>query len=311
MRRTTLCLAVLAIMGCDDKPTQAVPSAQPAAPKEGLRIDEQHTEARSLLAIGTQGEQSWRITVATDALSCDALKEAYPQRPPKAPGTRVDFWLRRPMNPDGSADVWSVRSAFITDAAGGRGMVTRGGMLEALAESPETVRVVGLDLACSDGDKQVAFTGGIMAKNCGRVALAAAPELADLRVSVAGSRYPIHGATVRPIGKRFHLRLSRAPHTCDSDFAEGFDSYVDVALEGTPPTLAFASLLGDAFPDSPSGSKGKETFRVTAPETLAGTTPIDIELDGKLDLTGYAFAIRGKATALRCPPPASTKAKAK
>ncbi len=269
---------------------------------DGLSVEDRHLQTRAVLALGTRGESSWRITLATDALSCSALLDAYPDRPPTAPGTRVDFWVRRAMTPGGKLEPWSIRSTFITDEGGGRGMMTRGAMLEAVAESAANVRVVGVDLAATDGGRRVAVTGALLAKNCGRVTLLddAMPQ-PDLSVSLMGNAYPVRGATIRAIGKRFHLRLSRAPHRCGSVFTEGFDSYIDLALDDTdPPTLVFASLQGDAFPDSPSGSKGKETFVVETAKPLSGTTTTEVKLSGKLDLTGYTLAVEGKVNALRC-----------
>jgi hypothetical protein len=311
--RSALCIyAAIGAFGCDGSSSKGVASAKPEPPKDGLSIDDKHVEARSLLALGTKGETSWRITVASDAVGCEALASTYPGRPDKAPGTRLDFWLRKVMNPDGSFGDWSVRSAYITDEAGGRGLTTRAAMLESVAESTATVRVVGLDLACSDAERMVSFTGGVIAKNCGRVGPREAGVLQEeLSVVIAGKRYPVHGATIRPVDKRFHLRLTRAPHVCGSVFTEGYDTYVDIALEADPAKLAFASLQGDAFPDSPSGSKGKESFRVETEESLEGTTPLELTLGGKLDLSGYALEIDGKVTAMRCTPKAQGEPKAK
>lgn len=296
-------VAVVSLLGCDDPSQKAAASAKPEPPKDGLSIDDEHLEARSVLAVGTEGETSWRVTVATDVVSCDALAQTYPGRPETAPGTRLDFWLRRPMNPDGSFGEWSVRSAYITDDKGGRGMTTRGAMLESVASGEAHVKVAGLDLACTDGGRMVQFTGPILAKNCGRIApKGEGTAQEELKVTIAGKRYPVVGATIRPVGKRHHLRLTRAPHACGSVFTEGFDSYVDIALEGDPPKLAFASLQGDAFPETPSGSKGKNDFRVETEETLTGRSAIDLSLSGKLDLTGYELEIDGKVNAMRCQP---------
>jgi hypothetical protein len=302
MRWTWLLPGLLVLCGCDEPDTKAAPSATPT-PKDGLSIDDGHVQTRATLALGTKGETSWRITLATDAVSCEELARTYPGRPEKAPGTRVDFWLRRAMNPDGTFGDWSVRSSYITDGRGGRGMTTRGAMLESVAESKDMVKVTGLDLASSDGTRMVVYTGPVLAHKCERVAPEGQGEVQEeLKVTIAGKPYPVRGATIRPVGKRHHLRLTRAPHGCDSVFTEGFDTYVDIALEGDPPKLAFASLQGDAFPDSPSGSKGKESFAVSAEESLDGRSPIDVELKGKLDLTGFAFTVEGKVNALRCQP---------
>lgn len=304
LRSTSLAGLLALCAACDDKPTPA-PSASPPEPRGGLSIDDAHVPSRATLAMGTEGDTSWRVTVASDALGCDALSSIYPSRPDKAPGTRVDFWLVRPMSPDGSLGEWSVRSAGITDEGGARGMTTRGAMIEAVSETDDQVKISGLDLACSDGERVVTFTGAVLAKNCGRVRpRAAAVAQEQLTVTIAGSRYPIAGATVREVGKRHHLRLSRAAHDCGSDVAEGFDSYLDIALEGSPPKIAFASLSGGVFPDSPTGSTGKATFVVETAESLTGTTPIEIELAGALDLSGYAVTLEGKLTAERCTPPA-------
>lgn len=302
MGRSILILLALC-GGCDAPGDKTAASAKPVEPKDGLSIDDKHMEARSVLALGTEGETSWRITVASDAVSCESLKRTYPDRPETAPGTRVDFWLRRPMNPDGSFGDWGVRSAYITDEKGGRGMTTRGAMLESVVAGGESVKVAGLDLACSDGERLVQFTGAVLAKNCGRIPPKGegSPQ-EELTVLIAGKRYPVVGATIRPVGKRFHLRLTRSPHVCESVFTEGFDSYVDIALEDNPPKIAFASLQGDAFPETPSGSKGKETFRVGSEEPLEGRSAIDVTLAGKLDLTGYKLEIDGKVVALRCNP---------
>ncbi len=297
-------LLLLGLSGCDEERAPPVPA--PSPPKEGLSIDDARVPVRATLAVGTEGETSWRVTLSTEPLGCEALAATYPERAEQTPGTRVDVWVARPMQTDGSLGEWIVRSAHIIDEHGGRGMTTRAAMLEQVSESRDAVKLHELELACTDGSRLVAFTGPVLAKRCERVRLPIEPRQQALAATLAGKPFPIAGATLRMVGKHHHLRLSRLPHRCDTVVTEGFDAYLELALEaGDPPRVAFASLNGDAFPDTPSGSTGKDTFRVVTDGAFTGTAELELELAlaGSLDVGGYAVSLEGKVRALRCPPP--------
>lgn len=292
--------------GCDEPKKKPLP----AAPKviEGLSIGDEPVKAESLLALGTEGESTWRITVASDKVTCAQLIEAYPGRPEGLKGTRVDFWLMQPMEPDGSRGPWSFRSAYISDEEGERGLAASGAGLEGLDAGLDTITVKGLELACQDRKAMVMWNGPLKAKNCGRVPREEEDRpQEDLKLTIAGETIPIHGATVRPQGDKFHLRLTRAPHRCSSVFTEGFDFYLDVAFSGgkekdSPLKLEFASLMGDIFPGDPAGSKGKESFELSAEDVVTGTGEVELTLKGKLDVGGYPVSFDGKVSALRCTP---------
>lgn len=295
---TAMCL-----VGCKrDADENSLPSAAPE-PKTGLSIGDVHIEAKQLFAIGTAGESAWRMVVATGGVDCDKLKNTYPDRPGPA-GVMLDFWLMQPLESDGSAGRWSFRSAYLTDDGGGRGLTTRGAQLDDLLEAPDQIIVKGLELACQDRDgKMVQLTGPVTAKSCGRVERdeESRPQ-EELSLRIAGQPYAINGASVRPHGDQFFLRLTRAPHRCESVFTEGYDFYLDIALKGEPPKVQFAALLGDIFPADPSGSKGKESLKLDIDGPLTGDGDVTISIDGTLDVGGYPTVLAGKLAARRCTP---------
>ncbi len=299
-----LATALIALVAaCDRKETAPAPAA--TAEPHGWRVAGKAIDTAAVLALGSEGETSLRVTVATGALDCDKLRAAYPEHPQS--GTVVDLWFAQPMKPDGSREPWSFRSAFALDGQGGRSLVARGAMVEDLAVSGDAVVAKGLELALQDrgGEKGQLFQyeGDLRAKLCGR-ATRKEPDRPQpkLKVTVAGQPLEVHGASVRPEGKKFYLRLTHAPHKCDSAFTEGYDYYLDVALAGDPPKVELAALLGDVFPDSATGSKGKDAFEVKPDGSLAGTGEVTIALKGNLDAGGYPLAFDGEVSALRCTP---------
>lgn len=299
MERRSLWLVLLALAGCDDETKRdAMPTATP--PQKGLSIDDAAVATHPALAIGTEGETSLRIVVPLAPLSCEALRAAYPDRPV---GEYVDFWLRRPVEADGRPGLWAIRSAFLQDHRAGRGLTTRAALVDDVVAAADGKELRGLELALQDRARLLNWTGNMSVRDCGR---APRPETdrpqPDLDVTIAGETIAIHGATIRPEAGKLYLRFTRAPHACSTVFTEGYDFYLDVALEGDPPRVAFAALQGDVFPGDPAGSKGKESFVVKSEDDLRGTGEIDVTLGGKLGLGDYTVSIEGTAKVLRCTP---------
>jgi len=301
------CISVLATVvattGCDDNPSNAQVASAPVKPKHGLTIDDVHIATKAALVTGTEGESALRVTVSTDNLDCDAITGAYPERPASGSGKRLDFWLAQPLETDGSHGPWTFRSAFMTDADGGRGVVTRAAQLDDVIEMPDRVTVKGLEIAGQDHKALLGWQGPLVANNCGRVKRKeeARPQQ-GLKLSIAGQSFSIHGASVRPQAGQYFLRLTRAPHRCASVFTEGYDFYMDLALKGDPPKVQFAALLGDMFPGDPSGSKGKESFELKAAGRLDEVGDVTIDMSGTLDIGGYVTKVAGEVDARRCVP---------
>jgi hypothetical protein len=292
-------LLMLALVACDDDAKRgALPTASP--PKEGLLVDDTAVTTHPALAIGTEGETSLRVIIPLAPLSCEALVKSYPERPI---GEYVEVWLRRPIEADRRPGVWAVRSAFVQDHREGRGLTTRGAMVEDVVVMAGSQRVKGLELALQDRGRLFTHSGDLEVRDCGR---APRPELdrpqTELKLTVAGEPVAVRGASIRPEGGKLHLRLTRAPHACGSIFTEGYDFYLDLVLDEDPLRLAFAALQGDVFPDDPSGSQGKESFVVKSEEDLRGTGEVDVTLAGELGLGQYRIALDGTAKVLRCTP---------
>ncbi len=214
----------------------------------------------------------------------------------------------QPMETDGSRGPWTFRSAYIGDGDGERGLTARGAQVDGLTATEQKVALKEVELACQDRRDMVMWNGPLTADNCGRVPREEEPRLQkELTLSIAGRTIPILGATVRPQGKNFHLRLTRAPHECSSVFTEGYDFYLDVVFSGgddeeTPIELKFVSLLGDIFPGDPAGSKGKEGFVLKAEEPVVGTGEVTMTVEGAIDAGGYPVTFAGKVKPLRCTP---------
>jgi hypothetical protein len=301
--RWPIALSLLVLLGCDDKKVEpTAPSAAPA-PLKGLVLDDVPVETKALLAIGSSGESAFRVTASSDAIGCDALASAYPDRPPASGAIRFDFWIMQPLETDGSRGPWSFRSAFITDTEGGRGVVTRGAQVDDVMALPDMISIKGLEIACQDRRALINWIGPLQAKNCGRIK---SPEAdrpqADFQLSIAGTKFEVHGASVRPEAGQFYLRLTQTPHKCGSIFTEGYDFFLDIALQPEPLKVKFAALLGDIFPGDPSGSKGKDTLKFEADGPLLGEDVVTIDIDGTLDIGGYATTMKGKIEAQRCTP---------
>jgi len=303
------------LTGCD-KPKNKQPAATTAPTKKlsGLSIGDKPVKLESVLALRTKGESAWRIHIATMKLSCKSLEQAFPDRPANIRGHLIDFWLAQPLLADGTRDRWSVRAATISDGSPKRELLVRGAILDGVEAAAASLRISGLELALQDSHsgEQFIYSGKLTARNCGEVARPeqARPQKA-LSLKVAGESWQVQGASVRSLGDKHYLRLSRAPHDCAVAEAEGYDVHLDLALRGSPAQLQFAALLGDAFPSTPSGSKGRDGFKLKHDASLDGSSELEevgFELDGTLDLSGYRVVIAGALKALRCPALAPTGA---
>jgi hypothetical protein len=176
-------------------------------------------------------------------------------------------------------------------------------MLDDVLVSGDSVIVKGLEVSLQDrSDKGlVQFQGDLRARHCGRVARKEQDRPQEkLKLSIGREPITVRGASLHPEGKSHYLRLTRAPHACDSAFTEGYDFYLDLALVGDPPKLKLGALLGDVFPDTASGSKGKEAFDVKTDSPLSGTGELRVTLKGALELGGYRVVLDGEVNALRC-----------
>jgi len=303
-------LLILAGSGCDgpktDKTATAGASASAASrPSSPWTVGDQPVKHVAALVTGTQGETALRLTLSTAPLSCDSLAASFPGGAVVTNATLLDIWLTQPLEKSGQPGPWSLAGALLTDGKGRRGLTTQGAQVAELSITGQDVHIRGLDLAALDGatGRTVMWSGDLAASLCPKIARQEADRPQDkLELSVAGTKLPIHGATVHQNGKQHFLRLTRAPHDCATDVAEGFDFYLDLTMQGAPPALQVASLQGAIFPDSPSGSTGRDTFTIEADGPLDGTGVVTLKLAGSLDLRGHATAVKGEVTALRCGP---------
>ncbi len=279
----------------------AAARAKPAA-KTGLEIHGKRIPVAAALAIGTQDQGAVRLTLATAAVDCQTLSSEYPGRSSNFGANRIDVWVARPQRSDGGLEPWTYRSGWLVDSRSARPLVARGAQVDDVRVEAASVRVQGLDLALQDGQREIYFTGDLIAKNCGR---RPRPETKrpqkKIQLRIAGREQKVLGATIRTKGQLDILRLTAVAHDCASSFNEGFDWYIDLALEGVPPMLRFATLQGDQFPDSVAGSRGRESFAVKVEKPSAKSQEVDISLSGKLDLSGFRTELNGRLTALRCP----------
>jgi len=302
----------LLLAACDESSTETAPTA--AAPKTGLFEGDSVLPHQPALAVGTEGETSWRVTIPTGVggVDCAALLEAYPERP-RGAVYAIDFWLRQPLEPSGQAGPWGIRSCFAYEKDGtGRGMTMRGGLVDDAAKTGDTLQVKDLELAVQDQTRHFLFSGDLPVKICGRKKRPEKDRLQpDLKLTIADIPVEVHGASLRPEAGKIYLRLTRAPHECGSVFTEGYDFYLDLALDGAKggdedeppqPKVAFAALQGDLFPGDPSGSRGKDSFTVKPEDAMTGTGEVAVALDGKLELSGYPVTMKGEVTAIRCTP---------
>ncbi len=304
-------LALLAAMGCDTPGEESAAAAsasgaRPTEPTTGWTVDDQPMEHKVALAIGAKGETALRITLSTAPLSCESLANSFPGATVMSGATLLDIWLMQPLETDGSQGRWSFAGAHLADARGRRGLTAQGAQVGALTVTGQDVHIRGLELALQDGTtgESVMWTGDLTSRHCPRVARNEPDRPQNkLTLSVADTKLPIHGATLHRNGKQHFLRLTRAPHDCASDVAEGYDFYLDLTIQGSPLALVLGSLQGTIFPSFPSGSTGREAFEVEADGPLDGPGEVTLELAGSLDLRGYQTKLGGEVTAIRCVQP--------
>jgi hypothetical protein len=294
-------LLPLAMLAACKERKPPVPDAGPPAPSIGLTVAERHLETPTRLAIGTEGETSWRIVLATAPLSCAALRKRYPERPETRAGTLLDFWLARPIEPSGEPGAWAFRSGFITDDEGDRGLGARGAMLDSVTAKAGRLRVEDLELALTDFRSEILWTGDLDAELCGRVARRETDRHQDeLELRIGDTPIEVRGMSLFASDKRLLLRLSHGPHDCNSVFTEGYDLYVDLTLDGDPPKVTLVSLNGDAFPETPSRSEGLESLNLEIDGELDDSGPLRGKFEGAADIRGYKMAVEGSFEALRC-----------
>jgi hypothetical protein len=213
----------------------------------------------------------------------------------------LDFWLVRPIEQDGQLGDWTFRSAYLEDEDGGRGLAAHAALLEGVRESNGKVRIQGLDVALGDGTRDILWDGDLEAENCGRVDRSEPDRpQKELDWRIADVPVEVHGVSLRPDGGRYVLRFSRAPHNCNTVFTEGYDVYLDLALDGEPPKVVLASLNGDQFPSTPSRSSGLDALRLELDGGLEGSGHLKGKIEGTVDLRGYKIKLGGAFEALRC-----------
>jgi hypothetical protein len=280
-------------------------SGAPAEKKKALRgwrSDDRPTSFRWTRAIGLDGQGGWRIVASTVPLPCRALTAAFPKRPEVGDGMLVDFWVAQSLESDGQLGPWEFRSAYIQDSKGGRAMVAGGALLKNLSEATgEPLRLEGLELALRDSRAPGAsldFSGNLTATPCPRVA-ASARHRSTFSVDVSGRKITMHGATVHDSPSGLRIRLSSAPQRCNSVLTEGYDAVLELALDGKGPGLRFATLSGGWFPSQPTGSKGKESFRMQGADGKKKSR-LRLKIDAKLQLMKHSVAAAGAVVAERC-----------
>lgn len=282
-------------------PSATTAARAPEAPR-GFRLDGVPFVPAAVLATGTEGESSWRITVSRTPLSCAELRASYPDHPK---GDRaLDVWLTPPLGTDGVPEPWSYRSGHELTEGGARSLVARGAMLEGLVETPTTVVARALELSLQTrgtNPRLYQHEGELVATRCERVPRSeVAKPQPKFALTIAGTPVVVRGATLRDEGGKTYLRLTRAAHRCDSVFTEGYDFYLDLLLVGSPAKLGLVALLGGAFPESAAGSKGKDAFALDAPKLEGEGRDVPMRLDGTIDAGGYVVAMKGELTATRC-----------
>lgn len=303
MSRALLIPCVVLSLSSSCKEQEPIPEPTPT-PKSVLLVADKSVDTPVKLAIGTKGESSLRVVLSSSPLTCAKLRKSYPERPSSGKAFALDFWLVRPVEPDGKLGDWTFRSAYLEDEQGGRGLAARAALLDGVREGNGKVRIEGLDLALGDGAREILWDGHLDAEDCGRVERSEPdrPQTA-LTWSIADQPIEVHGASLRPDGPRYLLRLSRAPHNCNTVFTEGYDLYLDLALDGDPPKVVLASLNGDQFPSTPSRSGGLDALRLERDpksEGLDGSGHFKAKIDGAADLRGYKMKLQGTVEALRC-----------
>ncbi len=262
-----------------------------------------HTAA---LVTGTKGETALRLTLSTAPLSCESVAASFPGGAVVTGATLLDVWLMQPLEKDGAAGPWCLAGATLADAKGRRGLTAQGAQVGDVTVTGQDVHIRGLELAAVDGTtgQTVMWSGDLAATSCPKVARTEPDRPQDkLSLSVAGTKLPVHGATVHHNGKQHFLRLTRAPHDCATDVAEGFDFYLDLTMTGEPPTLQLGSLQGAIFPEFPSGSTGRESFSIKADGPLDGPGEVTLTVAGSLHLRGYPIKVNGEVLAIRCVQP--------
>ncbi len=305
-----VCAALLCwlALGCDrdgDKTTLAVSASAPKAKLHGLSIAGEEVQVKHVFTIGTEGESALRWVLGLGELSCETLRKYYPARPP-ATHSALDLVLMQPMGANGKRGHWSFLSAHITDALGSRGLVALAAMVDEVKTTDGKMTASGLELALQDrsGPREVLYSGDVTAIDCGRVKRSerARPQR-KLKVRVGAEDLSITGASLRHEAGKYHLRLTRAPHGCNSVFTTGYDMVIDLTLAGDPPELTLASLGGECLPNTPSASlaKQKTTLRVLG-SGLTGAGPVTLTLDVNVLLHDYKLSVVGEVQALRCVP---------
>lgn len=299
-------LATVAALACERRsepaPAASASLASATISPHGFRVDDEPFVPSAILAIGTEGEASWRLTVARKPTTCADLAASYPEHP-KDDGA-LDLWLVEPVGRGDSVEPWAYHSGHELTANGARGLIARAAMLDRVTVGVDRIDVKGLELALQSrgpNPKLYQHNGELVASRCPRVPR---PEPArpqpKLTLTIDGKSLTIRGATLRDDGGQLYLRLTRAPHRCDSVVTEGFDFYLDLVLVGSPPKVSHVALVGGAFPESATGSKGNDTFVVDAPALGAAPRDVTMRVAGNLDAGGYAVAMKGELVATHC-----------
>jgi hypothetical protein len=316
------CLTValaLGLLACDgakgSRPDQgsATASATPRGPASGatsasplgVAVDEKPVAIRSILA-HSRGGRALQLTFSTHQLNCQDLRRRGTLLEPDE--TAFDITLAEQLTPAGD-QAWAVTRVRLgkTSRQGNLGEAT------VSADDPnKTVRAkVKLALlnpagrAGSGTPRSLQLAGEVTAVGCGLMTgfeTSDARYQKDLRVSVAGARIAIHGATLSKSPKGVVLRLSSEPHTCKTGPA-GADLAIALTLGEAREAVTEARLTGYQLPRrlrSVLDDEGIAARLATHSDDEGGTT---VELSGAAPVGGYVLEVNGTARPRLCSPP--------
>ena len=301
-------LLILAGSGCDgpktDKTATAGASASAASrPSSPWTVGDQPVKHVAALVTGTQGETALRLTLSTAPLSCDSLAASFPGGAVVTNATLLDIWLTQPLEKSGQPGPWSLAGALLTDGKGRRGLTTQGAQVAELSITGQDVHIRGLDLAALDGatGRTVMWSGDLAASLCPKIARQEADRPQDkLELSVAGTKLPIHGATVIKTSAGVVLRLSTEPHTCSAG-PVGTDLAIALTLNEAREAVTAVELSGYVLPGVRRAAA--EDLGIAARSTTDPEGKPEVQLSGKAAVRGYDLELNGTARPRACPPP--------
>jgi hypothetical protein len=151
---------------------------------------------------------------------------------------------------------------------------------------------------------KLVVAGDLVARGCGvKETDAKVRSQKNLTFSVAGKRFDVQGATLKPsdFPKPGHdLTLASQPFDCS-----GPETGTDVELRlsiGTDGKIQFAYMAGRVFSTQFNAVPGaSDTLTVRPSGSFEGDGEIEISTSGQLDVLGFAVKLDGPLSATRCP----------